>query len=349
MEEKGLNNRRFSKARGIASSLQACDFFGELCFVGVLFLERPRPLKFVKLDEKWFFMTHNKWISIFLTLLAATLASQLNAATTRYYRHLVFNHNSPVADYSGVCEISAEAAHAVGHYEFIYGDDGKLAEIDNYSPEDWRTHALTHLGAFRTTFSYEDGRVVRRFFDKDGARVKNLRNVFEEDYFYDKDGFKTALELRDLDGKPMESNWNISRYTWEKKGNLVVERRYNSKGELVPLSQYFQFHISGMEYNKSGHICVHYNLNDKLEVTENPDGIAFYTDMVSEDGRMLEITYRNKDGEIIRSPWMYAIVRLTYDKDGNVVAEDHLDRDGTLETHEEFNYDAAGKLVQAAK
>ena len=282
-------------------------------------------------------------------LIVAVTVCTVESSTVSYYRHLSFNHDSPFADYEGTDKISSDEAKSVEHYEFVCGDDGRVSEICNYSSETWRRHPLTHLGAFKTTFLYEPCRIVCRFFDKNGERVANLREVYEEDYFIDGTGFKTGLEFRDLKGDPMESDWKIARYSWEKKGNLVIERRYNLKGELVPLSPYFDFHVSGLECDKNGHFCAHYNLDDDLNVIANPDGIAAYTDLYSKDGRLLEITYRDKNGDIVRSPWQYAIVRLVYDKNGNVLYEDNLDADGTFEYRMDYRYDKRGKFLPAEK
>jgi hypothetical protein len=287
-------------------------------------------------------------VSLVLSLCLATLLPRLDAAGlsgTHYYRHLVFNHDSPNIAYAGVYEIDEATAKTTAHYQFTYDEEGRIAEILNYSPEDWHHHALTHLGAFRTSYTYEGNKEIRRFFDTDGKRVPNLRTVYEEVYTKDRDGFKTSLEFFDLNGKPMESNWNISRYTWEKKGDLIIERRYNLKGDLMPLSPYFQFRISGIKYDADGHFAIHYNLNDRLEVTENADGIASYRDLYAANGNLLGLGYFNKRDELIPSPWKYALIELSYDANGNVVGENGLDEKGGIVMRNTFRYDDMGKQI----
>jgi hypothetical protein len=295
-------------------------------------------------------MNFFKRVVVLSALLFTVAAAAFGAdGSVRYYRHLEFNHDSPHVSYAGVYEITVEQAKTVEHYEFVYGTDGRLAEIRNFSSEQWRNHPLTHLGAFRTAYTYEGDREVRRFYDRDGKRVQNLRKVYEEVYSYDKSGFKCGLEFHDLAGKPMESNWGIARYAWEKKGDMVIERRYDLKGNLAPLSPFFQFHISGLKYDRLGHFERHYNLNDKLEVVNSDFGVACYQDTVAANGNLVGLVYLDKDGKIVPSPWQFAIVHQTYDKDGNVIAEEMDDRDGVFLWRSTFAYDAAGKLIETKK
>ena len=265
---------------------------------------------------------------------------------TRYYRHLVYNHGSPNVPYIGIYDISKDEAASAQHYEFKYDDNGKLTEIINYNAETWRNHPLTHLGSYRTTFQYVGNKEIREFYDKDGGRVKNLRNVYKEVYSLNEDGFKFSLEFYDLDDKPVESNWNISRYSWEKRGDLIIERRYNLKGELMPLSPYFNFHISGIKYDSAGHFQAHYNLNDALEVVNNENGIACYKDTYSKSGNHLGLAYYDKNDILTPSPWQSAMGRLCYDSEGNVTSLEFVDKDGVVVSRETYNYDASGLLIQ---
>jgi hypothetical protein len=265
--------------------------------------------------------------------------------TARCYRHLSFNHDSPFLPCEGVCEISQEDAARFEHYEFHYDASGRVMEIRNESSENWHRHPLTHLGAWRTEFTYEGNREIRRFYDRGGNRVRNLREVWEEDYILGPDGSPVSLEFRDREGHPMESNWGIARYNWEKRQGMLIERRFNLKGAPAPLSPYFNFHISGITFDSAGHPTAHYNLNDKLEVTENENGIAFYSDIYAENGSLLEIAYHKKDGRITPSPWEYAIVRFTYDGQGNVADTRNLRPDGSVIGTETFHYDERGKFL----
>lgn len=288
-------------------------------------------------------------IPLFLALIFITSAAFGSEASVRYFRHIALNHNSPYIPYAFVNEISAEQAKTVEHYEVVFDGSSRIAEIRNYSSEAWHTHPLTHLGAFRTAISYDGEKAVRQFYDKDGKRVQNLRKVYKEIASYDKDGFLRGLEFLDLQDRPMDSNWGVARYAWEKKGDLIIERRYNVKGEFAPLAPSFQFHISGLKFDGNGRIESHCNLNDNLEVANSVDSIACYKDVYAADGNLLGLTYYDKDGQVVNSQWKFAVVRLTYDKDGNAICEDMTDKNGMLVHRTIFAYDASGKLIENLK
>lgn len=288
-------------------------------------------------------------ITLFLALIFVTSSAFGNEASVLYFRHIVLNHNSPYILYAFANEISAEQAKAVEHYEVVFDSRSRVSEIRNYSSEAWHNHPLTHLGAFRTTISYEDASEVRQFYAKNGKRVQNQRNVYKEVYSYDQNGFKRSLEFFDLQDRPMESNWRIARYMWEKKDDLIIERRYNLNGELAPLAPSFQFHISGLKIDGNGHLASHCNLNDKLEIANSADGIACYKDVYAASGNLLGLTYYDKNGLVVNSPWKFAVVRLTYDKDGNAVCEDTTDKNGMLVSRTMFAYDKTGKLIENQK
>jgi hypothetical protein len=278
----------------------------------------------------------------------AAICPELSAnegGAVRYFRHLVFNHDSPCAPYTGTYEIAQEVAKGVGHYEFHYDAQGRVTEIVNESPEDWRQHPLTHLGAYRTVYSYEGKTLTLRFYDKDGARVSNLRNVQEEVYTLGDDGRPESLAFFDGSGKPMESNWNIARYAWEEHDGMLIERRYNLKGELVPLSPYFRFTVSGLVIGKNGDFVAHYNLNENLEIIDNENGIACYKNAYANNGNLMNIIYYNAKGDIVPSPWKFAVVNLAYDENGNPVSEDLIDENGHFVTRGTFQFDASGSLM----
>jgi hypothetical protein len=286
-------------------------------------------------------------IIVAASLLLAGLANTLSGATAgeHYYRHLIFNHDSPVVPYTGIYEISEADARDVAHYEFCYDAKGRVTEIVNKSPEDWHRHPLTHLGAYRTAFTYDGNREIHRFYDKDGNRVKNLREVYEEVYTADASGFRTSLEFFDLAGKPMQSNWNVARYAWEKKGDMLIERRYNLNGELVPLAPTFRFLISGIKFDSAGRFAAHYNLNEKLEVVDDDDGIACYHDLFAANGNLLGLAYFNAKGELVHSPWKFAMIELAYDANGNTISETGIDEKGNFVMRNAFDYDSSGRIL----
>lgn len=292
-----------------------------------------------------------KQILGFLTVLALTIPAVAgNATSVHYYRHVAFNHNTPYLAYTGTNEIDAEQAKTVEHYAFVLDGRSRVVEIRNDSSEVWHHHPLTHLGAYRTTIAYEGNKEIHRFYDRAGNQVRNLRNVYEEVYALDSAGNRVGLEFFDLQHRPMESNWGVARYAWERTGNVAIERRYDLTGALVPVAQHFRFHISRFTLGADGYVAEHCNLDDRLEVVASPEaGVACYRDTRAANGNFLGVTYYDRDGRVTNSPWTFAVVRLTYDKDGNVIAEDRTDKNGLSVSHETFAYDASGGLIAQKK
>ena len=184
----------------------------------------------------------------------------------------------------------------------------------------------------------------RTFYNKENQPVVNIKGVFKEEYTYDADGFKSSLKFYDQKGQPMESNWNIASYQWEKHQGLVVERRYNLKGELVKISPYFDFLITGIKYNEQGFPMANYNLSETLEIKENNWGVASYQDKYDQNGNHIEYAYYNKDNQLTPAAYGFAVGRKTYDSFGNVTKEEYL---GTNLQHLReitFQYDENGWL-----
>ena len=268
-------------------------------------------------------------------------------STVHYYRQLVYNHVSPFYPIRGIYEITSAIAEKSPHYLFKMDNQNRIAEIINHNPELWKQHELTHLRIYRTVFTYTGNKEIRTFFDQAGQRVPNIRGVYKEIYTYDATGFKCGLDFYDLAEKPMLSDWQISRYTWEKHNDLVVEKRYDLNGKPVSLSPYFLFVITGIKYNDKGYSMACYNLNDALEITANESGIASYQDQYDNLGNHIEYGYYDKNNKLITGPFGYAIGKKYYDDYGDVIKEEFLNIDRVCVRRINYHYDANGLVTGA--
>ena len=270
---------------------------------------------------------------------------------TRYYRQLVYNHVSPYVPIRGIYEISPETAQTAPHYVFRRDEQGRLREIINHNMENepWRNHPLTQLQVYRTLLTYTDNQEIRTFFDAEGHPIVNIRGAYREVYSYDAGGFKYALEFFDINDQPAVSNWGISRYTWAKVKDWVVEKRLGLAGELMPVSPYFPFFITGLQFTANGFPLAHYNLNEDLNVTDNKDGVAVYRDQYDAGGNHLEFAYYNAKGEAVLTASKFAKCRKVYDEFGNVVRLEYYNLAGQKIFEQRFTYDAGGKLITVGK
>ncbi|MDN5204987.1 nuclear transport factor 2 family protein [Fulvivirgaceae bacterium BMA10] len=266
----------------------------------------------------------------FVLLATISNASAQSKITEKYFRHLMYNHVSPHVPIRGIYEIDKLEAQKTSHYIFKYDKSNRLVEIINNHYHTERRHPLTTIGAYRTVFNYKDHKETRTYFDKNGNRIANDRNVYKEEYLFDKKRFKYALKFYDLEDKPMESEWGIARYEWSRGKKFVIERRFNLNNEMVNVSPYFEFGITGILYDKAGFPKGHFNLTGNLEIQENSAGVASYQDTYDENGNHVLYTYHNKHDELVKNQWGFAIGKKDYDQNGNFIARSTFDENNNL-------------------
>ena len=126
----------------------------------------------------------------------------------------------------------------------------------------------------------------------------------------------------------MESNWGVASYQWNKKDELIIEKRFNIKEAAVPISPYFKFGITGILLDEKGAPKAHYNLNEALEITNNSVGVASYQDSFDEQGNHTEYSYHDAEGKLTINQWGFAIGKKSYDEFGNHIKLEHIDTEG---------------------
>lgn len=262
-------------------------------------------------------------LSLLLFLLGVSLSSF--AQNVDYFRQLRYNHVSPYIDIVGVHPIDGNTANTTSHYIFKRNESNKLTEIINNHYHTEKVHPLASLGVYKVVFDYQEGKEIRTFYDPNNKRISNERNVFKEVYLLDENGRRKQLNFYDLNDSPMESNWAISAYKWEKTKKFVIEKRYNLKGDLVTLSPYFKFGITGIRLDKNGAAQGHYNLNNDLKVSADSTGVASYQDTYDAAGNHILYTYHDEKGNLTMNKWNFAVGKKKYDSLGNFVQLTLLD------------------------
>ncbi|PQJ21718.1 nuclear transport factor 2 family protein [Tenacibaculum sp. SG-28] len=266
-----------------------------------------------------------KIVTLLLCLFLSNTTSFANKNTISYYRHLRFNHVSPHIDLAGIYPIDKETAKHTSHYRFTYDSANRIVEIINNHYHTERRHPLASLGVYKVVITYTDAKETRVFYDKNGKRISNDREVFKEVYTFQKNGFKTGLTFFDMANKPMESNWGISEYRWTKDKKMIVEKRFNRKGVAVSLSPYFQFETTGILLDKNGAPMAHYNLDQNLNVVPNAKGIAAYKDTYDENQNHIVYSYHDAKDNLVTNPWGFAYGKKKYDSIGNYIGLEQFD------------------------
>lgn len=260
-----------------------------------------------------------KAFKLFILLLISTTTLAQSNINTKYFRHLRYNHVSPFLDLAGTYPLEKLKADATSHYIFKYDNNERIIEIINNHYHTEKQHPLASLGVYKVKIDYSKNKEIRTFFDKNGKRIVNDRNVLKEVYSYNKKGVKSKLQFFNLDDKPMESNWGIAEYSWSEHKKLIIEKRYNLKNEAVSLSPYFKFGTTGILLNKKGFPKAHYNLNDKLQVVVNEKGTASYHDIYDAKGEHVTCSYHDEKGNLVTNQWGFAYGEKEYDSIGNQI------------------------------
>jgi len=286
----------------------------------------------------------NKIIVILFYLVAFSSFSQ----SKKYFRQLKYNHVSPYIDIRGIHPITSIIAEKASHYVFKYDSLNRLIEINNKHYHTEKVHPLASIGAYKVVFEYKNGKEIRTFYDLNNNSITNDRKVYKEVYLLDQNKLRKQLNFYDLDNKPMESNWGITAYQWEQSKKYIIERRYNLKKELVTLSPYFDFGITGILLDKNGSAKGHYNLNEQLEVIENNVGVASYQDTYDETGNHTKYTYHDKNDKLVMNQWGFAIGRKKYDSLGNYIELTLLDTNQNIIVSREIYSNASIKTSPAA-
>ena len=268
-------------------------------------------------------------ILTFSLLCSLSIVAQV-LPSVKYFRHLAYNHVSPHAAIKGIYEISGREAAETSHYAFKYDNQGRIVEILNNHYHTERKHPLASIGAYKTLINYSENVEVRVFYDPNGKRISNDREVFKEVFKMDQKGFRNELTFYNEDDEPMESNWGIAKYQWSRKKKMVIERRFSLQGEQVNVSPYFDFGVTGILYTTSGFPKAYYNLDENLKPVANQDGVVSYQDTYDEKGNHIKYSYRGVKDELVRNQWGFATAVKGYDENGNQMSLSQYDENGEL-------------------
>lgn len=257
-----------------------------------------------------------------VTLLFGVISLAKAEDNKTYYSSLRYNHVSLHSDIKGILPISKQQASTQPHYIFTYDEADRLVEIENNFYNNQRLHPLTNFGSKYVKISYANGQQIREFYDVNRAPMLNIRGVHKEVYLYDDTGFIYQLNFFNTENLPAESRWNINEYRWHKKDDLVIEQRFNIKSEKQPLSPYFPFNDTAIEYGENNEPIRHYNLDTNFDIVENEHGIAYYQDNYSEAGLHTKYAYYGKDRNLTLNQWDFAYGVKHYDNQGYYTGRD---------------------------
>lgn len=176
-------------------------------------------------------------------------------------------------------------------------------------------------------FEYERDslhRVVRiHFLDMNYEYRENNKGVAGKKYKYDKDGNLAITEYVDKEGnlKYNERHWAKSVDIYDNKGYCVEERVYGADGK--PCISVHGYHKMTVTTNGNIETFSLYDIQDKptysLSVGTDTGGYSKITYIRNKKGQVVEMQFKDSDGNLCYNQQHVAICKLEYDDIGLVV------------------------------
>jgi len=214
----------------------------------------------------------------YLTLAALVLSGSAWADSVQYHRHLVLRE-SPVEDLRGRYEISAEQAKSTLHHRMARDDQGRLTEVSRAVGDRLTRNEGSFSGflwwAPQMRIEYPPGREIRSFYNEAGDRIAAHGGVWRMEFSLDERGRRRALQYFGEDGQPVDDAWGIQRYAWEHPSSgVVIETRFNRKGDPAPLRPDFLFHRVRLEFGRDDLLDAMVHIDAQGQITGSPSGAA---------------------------------------------------------------------------
>lgn len=228
---------------------------------------------------------------------------------------------------------------------------------ERYYTIDGKPSYRTDVVACGFEYEYDDnGFLTAQSYIDSNGNLMHGKGGFARTYRkYDKNGFLTEAEFEDKNGKKtnyLAENGDVYgriKYTVDEKGLVLSAAYYDMQDK--PIEGPDGVHKMECMYDSIGNILKKDYLNKELQ----PVQIAGFqcSEKYSYNDRNLcqSIVFFDKDGELTYCQSGFAICQKTYDKMGNAIRYEYLDKDGKtlVNCHEgyaveEVTYDALGNI-----
>lgn len=175
-------------------------------------------------------------------------------------------------------------------------------------------------------FEYERDslhRVVRiRFLDDHYKYKSNNIGVAGKKYEYDINGNLSIAEYVDKDGnlKYNEHHWAKSIDTYDSKGFCIEERVFGADGKpCISAHGYHRMMVStNGKCETISFFDIHNNPAYLLPLGESPGGYAIISNIRNEKGQVVEIQFKDSNGNVCYNQHHVAICKIEYDNNGLV-------------------------------
>ncbi|GAB4519695.1 MAG: hypothetical protein Tsb004_30790 [Allomuricauda sp.] len=283
---------------------------------------------------------------------------------------------SPYAPIQGINELSDTEIPNRFYYLFDYDTKGRLIRLTQKMGKQNAVYQADLNRFFVKSpilqIDYpNDSTEIRTYLDHMGKPMSTTHGVMHERHEFDLQGrTKKALTFLDSTQTPVQNAWGIMTYEWTDKGPYVLERRYDSLQQIVPMRPQLNFFDVALFYDSEGRIEKFVNLDKEGNFSNSDNGMAYDRITYDNQGRFVgwktftkdhEVTinnasgiakgenlinalgqpfftyYRDIEGNPTNSVYGYAKFETLYDAWGNVIGWKFYDADGELQTIDDAN------------
>ncbi len=297
-------------------------------------------------------------VAVLAVLLIAGIQScnkQTDLSRVEYFRNILFSETS--WDFErGSHPVTAEQAKDINSYKFTYDSLGRLESVE-FVRNDVLLGYSQLRGASKIVYTYNEGKQLKHFFNKDNQQIKVDGGVYTYEYSLDDKGFRTGLRFLDSLGNAMENRNKIHNYVWTRTDDgMVRENRFTLAGEETIMSEFCPFYELRFTYNEKGYVTrmANYQGDSLYNCTaENCGdiGVSYFEFRNNEHGDVLSFSVHNTTGRLSNLYWGWAKRVSTYDENGSVTETMVYDQDdelvgGNMIPITRYEYDEHGALVK---
>jgi hypothetical protein len=272
-----------------------------------------------------------------------------------YYRNLLFSETNFDTE-KGSHPLTPEQAKDINSYKFTYDETGRLVSIE-FVRNDSLLGYSNMDGAAKVVYTYENGKQIKRFYDKSNKQIAVNGNVFTYEFTLDSTGMRTGLKFFDSTGTAVESRNKIHSYVWAKlPDGMVKENRYNLANQETIMSEFCPFYELRFSYNDKGFVTrmANYQGDSLYNCTaENCGdiGVSYFFFENSDAGDQISFSVHNTSGRLSNLYWGWAKRVNTVDENGYVTETKVFDQDdepvgGSLIPVTRNTYDEHGALIK---
>lgn len=253
------------------------------------------------------------------------------------------------------CRIFYNDRGLESRYEY-YDVDGKLKRgVDNYAAVEYgydpygnndmvqyydenNKPCYSSEGISRIERTYENGNEIsERYYDSEKKPMLYKGKYHEIRDDYDENGNCIKIAYYDTEGRltECENNYAYVEYEYDDYGNAVEERFFDRNSTPSRNSEYYH---RTMEYDSRGNLTY-----EKYEAFSE---LNFYSaeKKYDEYDNLIQLTYYDKNGDLLNSDTQYAIEKYTYDEKHNQLTYEMHYTAGRITTNE-YEYDSLGNLT----